>query len=452
VSLTQLVLAFCGGGCAENDVQTIRGADARLPSGISKDELRDALYSFNEFAITTIRQASNELDERLGSSRIRKTNLLWKIRMHHAFQTMLEIEDPVEAFVETWGLCVRLLAYLESGEGSTLYGEHQGIALEAARLNRGEIERIGRAFMTEDVFSETQSKVEAFAKAHPIRGMFSKLVVYAIETKAGEQNPFARVLTLPMAPFRAVEGVDRGAQAISRFRDTAERFTDIVEDFPESARWQLLLLLYDMGEMELVEAAMSNMTKFSQSSERLAEAAEKLPERLRKETSLLVEQIDAKQANLQVTLEKAEKSAAALERAAAKVGEAADSMQGVSKGIAETATAWEAAAESTTQLLEEYGKVAPPPDREEPSFKIEDYRQTAEATAMTAIELRGLVTELREMSEAGELSQYGSAARGLMNDVTWRLGGLVLTVFVLAALYRTVFAPLKHAGKKDHKG
>jgi septal ring factor EnvC (AmiA/AmiB activator) len=253
-----------------------------------------------------------------------------------------------------------------------------------------------------------------------------------------------------MAPFRAVGGVDRGAAAIERFTDTADQFSEIVEEMPESARWQALLLLYDMQETEFVQTMVASVTQLSQSSSRLAETAEKLPERLRKETSILIEQIDAKQDNLQVTFEKAEKSAAALERAAAKVGEAADSMQGVSKGITETAGAWEAAAKSTTQLLEEYGKVAPP-DGEKPPFKIEDYKETAEATAMTAIELRGLVTDMREMAKAGELSEYGSTARALMNDITWRLAGLLLTMFVLAAIYRTVFGRATRASRADRK-
>jgi len=444
LSVSQAALIFCGAGCAEGE-RTLMGGQA---TSIFEQELREALDGFGESAAAAIGHAALELDERIATSRVRKTNLLWRIRSSQAYHAMLDLDDPVEAFVETWGLCVRLRLYFESGEGSALYGEHQQIALDASRQNEAAIEEIGTMFLTDDVLAETRNKVLAFARAHPIRGTFSKLVVYATEIEKGQQNTFAKILTVPLAPFRAVGGVDRGAAAIEKFTGTADRFSDIVEELPESTRWQSLLLLYDMQETEVFQEMLANVARVSESSSRLAETAEKLPERLRKETSLLVEQIDARQANLQVTLEKAGKSAGALERAAAKVSEAANSMQGVSKGVNETAQAWEEAARATTQLVAEYGKVAPP-DNERPPFKIEDYKATAEAAAMTAIELRALVTELREMSKTGELPQYGSAARALMNDVTWRLGGLLLTLFVLAAIYKTVFGRATRATRAD---
>ncbi len=450
VLAVQAGLLFCSGGCADGEMPIFGGKKAVGRVGMSKRELREVLDGFGESAAATIRQASGELDERIATSRVRKTNLLWRIRSLQAYHAMMEVGDPVEAFVETWGLCVRIAEYLSSGEGSTLYGEHQQIAVGAARQNEAEIERIGRMFLGDDVFAETRNQVHEFARTHPIRGTYSKLVVYATEARKDESNAFGKILSVPMAPFRAVGGVDRGAAAIERFTDTADRFSDVVEELPESARWQSLLLLYDMEETDVVQTMMANMTKVSESSAKLADAAQKLPEQLREEASVLIEQIDDKQANLQVTLDKADKSAVSMERTAAKFDDVAKSIEQTVKGINDMADTWEGAAKATTDTLKELNNSSlGKSDGEESTFKIEDYKATAEAVTLTANELRALVVELRELAKAEELPEYASAAQGLVDGVTWRLGGLLLAGFVLAVLYRLISGRVARRSRQD---
>ena len=63
-------------------------------------------------------------------------------------------------------------------------------------------------------------------------------------------------------------------------------FFAVVEAFPESARWQLLMLLYDIEKLDSVKTTVESFQKFSKSSSRLADSADKLPEKLRMGTVL----------------------------------------------------------------------------------------------------------------------------------------------------------------------
>jgi predicted RNA-binding protein with EMAP domain len=424
-----------------------------MPPAISEEELRDALDNFKEVLRATISQASIELDERVSTSKARKINLLWRARIIHAYNTMLEMDDPVAAFVEAWALCVRLTQYLEDGEGSKLYGEHQNVAIDAAKKLELEIENIGRMFLDVETLTETQKRVAEFATANPVRGTYSNLLVFASKARMDQSSPFMDVLNIPMSPFRAMGGVDRGAQAIEKFRGTAEQFSDVVEELPESARWQLLLLLYDMEETEMARTILDSTAKFAESSSRIAGSTEKLPEEFRKQASLLIEEIDAKQSNIQETLGKTEKTIVALERTADSVSEAA--------------RAFESTVDTTGRLIQDLKSKSP---KKGPSStnKVSDYRDAAQEITKAANEMRALTAEISELVESGAIAghiedannrvigivgQTAVQAHNFSDHLTWRIVQLFLAAFVLALVYRflTVRIPLSKGQRQSVK-
>jgi len=423
-------------GCAQTGTKVFRGKSTPMSGTISEEELRDALDNFKDVLRATINQASIELDERVSTSKARKINLLWRARVSHAFHIMLEKEDPVAAFVEAWALCVRLTHYLEEGEGSRLYGEHQKVAIDAARKMELEIENIGRTFLDEETLAETQKDVAEFAAANPVRGTYSNLLVFASIVKKDQPNPFMDVLNIPMSPFRAMGGVDRGAEAIEGFSDTAGQFSDVVEELPESARWQLLLLLYDMEETEMVQSILESTSKFAESSSRIAGSVEKLPEEFREQASLLIEEIDAKQSNIQETLGKTEETIVALEQTA--------------DSISEAARAFESTVNTTGQLIQDLKSKSPKKDPSSTN-KVSDYKDAAQEITKAANELTALTIEISKLVEseaiAGHIEDANNRAIGIVDQtavrannfsdhVTWRMVQLLLAAFVLALIYR----------------
>ena len=428
-------------GCSRPKISTFLGGKQTPKAGqISQEELRKALDNFEEFVASVVKEGADEIDVLLPGVRTQKTNLIQRTRLRQGFSTMIEQKDPMIALIETWGLCVRYRQYLEAGEGSRIYGQYQDKTVAAARRIEERIEEIAREFLKEDVFIETQKQIQNFARQNPITGTFSDVIVFATESRPGEPSAFENVLSIPMSPFTAMKGVDRTATAISQARVSLDHISDVVKNLPESARWQLLLLLLEIEEIESVKTILTSMTKASDSSVRLADSAEKLPEQLRQQLSILLEDIDEKQENLQTTLEKAEKTSASFEQAMVQADKVAVSFQSTINDVNQAATAWEKAANATGEALAEINIMRTP--RKDPApktpFNIKDYRDTAEAMNTTVSELRNLIAEVREFTGSDDLAKSSIAAKQWVNYLTWRIVLLVLMIFVLALVHRIV--------------
>lgn len=423
--------------CAEGPGRRFGKSAAPKAGRMSKEKLRDELDNFEEFFRNNAAQALAEYEQVQPTARTERTVLLLKARSSQALHTMTEHRDPIVAFIETWGLCVRATEYFETGHGSKLFGEHQHFVIDAAKENEAEIERIGRVLLDDKIFAETRTNIHAFAGRNPIKGIYANAIVYATQVRAGEPNPYMDVVTLPLAPFEALRGVDRTAVAVDKFANTAARFSDVVEGLPESSKWQMQLLLYDLEETEMAKSFLASVSQLSESSARLAETAEKLPEQL----SGLIEEVDAKQANIQATLQQAEKTAETFGRTAEDANQAAQQ--------------WDAAAKSTALALQEFAKLKPPKKKTtKPArpFDILEYRDTIEAAAKTANELRELAIEIRTLAEPdfvdATLGQTSKQARSLTNYIFWRAALLAVLVFVLALAYRIV---INRVTRKENK-
>ncbi|UCE46616.1 MAG: hypothetical protein JSW47_13455, partial [Phycisphaerales bacterium] len=285
-------------GCRSKDVRTIGSGLTPSDSQISKEDLRQQLEKFEDYFKARLRQMSADIYDRAPSKRTEKTTLQMRARMVHGLNVMLDQEDSVIAFIETWAMCSRFRAYLEEGEGAALYGEGQEIAVTSARQIESEIERIGSIFLKDDALQTAKKNITEFANANPMKGAFSNITVFATAAKTGEVSPFMSIIKIPMTPFRAIEGVDRTASAVHRFTDTADRATDILSGLPESTRWQLQLLLYDLEETDMTKSFLASATQFSESSSRLSKSVEDLPTQLREELSQFIEDANDKQQNL----------------------------------------------------------------------------------------------------------------------------------------------------------
>jgi hypothetical protein len=93
--------------------------DARQPVNVSKEELRIELNDFTDYFITQTKQASEELDGKLSTTKTRKMTLMWRLRASQALFGALAQDDPVAAFVDAWALCVRLSDFFEHGNAWT---------------------------------------------------------------------------------------------------------------------------------------------------------------------------------------------------------------------------------------------------------------------------------------------------------------------------------------------
>ncbi len=454
-----LIFSLCG--CNGGKGPTFLSGKRTPKSGqISKEELRKQLDNFEEYAASIIKQAADALDILLPGVRTQKTNLIQMARLRQGFNTMIEQKEPITAFVETWGLCVRYRQYVEEGEGSKIWGEHQDIVVAAAKRIEERIEQIGMEFLKADIFKETRKQVYNFARQNPITGTFSNVIIFATETKPGQPSAFDNVLSIPMSPFTALKGVDRTATAISDVHGSIDRISDVVEHLPESTKWQLLLLLMELEDIEAIKSFLTSMAKVSDSSVKLADSAEKLPEQLREQLSILVEDIDSKQANIQTSLDKGENTAVAVEKAFSSAERTIEITGDTAKNVDEAAKEWKTAVDATSELIQAIRQWIAEMPKKEPSEKtsVKDYKDTAKEVTDTANELRALTTEIRGLLESetlsshiedvnnrvvGAIDQSAASTRSVTDHITWRMIQLAGAIFLMALLYRFIVGYLK---------
>ncbi|MCP4453892.1 MAG: hypothetical protein GY809_20720, partial [Planctomycetes bacterium] len=215
------------------------------------------------------------------------------------------------------------------------------------------------------------------------------------------------------------------------------------------------LLLFEMEETDLVQHILRNMDTFAASSTRLADTAEKLPEELREQASVLIDEIDEKQGNVQLTLEMAEAAAATVDSAIVHVDTAAATLDDTAESVTETAKAWQATIQAVREMVAAFSsKKDNTPDREPGRpFDITEYQATIEAATAAAKQMLDLVVEVNGTVESPHLTrriddvndvatvlvtQTASEMERLLESLIWRLGALALFCFGLACVYRFI--------------
>lgn len=425
-------------GCSVNGQPTLGKGTAPTTGLISKEELRDQLDGFADSFKASVDAMAQEIMRRTVSKSIQLQLLQMRTRTVYGLNAMLQEDDAVVAFLDTWALCIRYRIFFEEGEGSALFGENQILTIETIKGIEGRIEDVGKLFLAEELWQTTRKNLDEFARANPLKSNYSNVVQYATKIKKNGQQPLLSIVTIPMEPFRAIGGVDRTASAISRFTDTANRFSDILAELPESSRWELLMLLYELEETEMAKSLVSSTVKLSDSSERLAQSSEQLPKRIREELSILVDSIDTKQSNLQTTLMQAQKTAEGIQGVMDKVKEASAALDQSALQIKETADAWKEAARATGDAVKEAAIFRPAEGSPPSTFNIKDYQDTAQSITDAAKELRAVTADLAQLTK----SDFLSKTTGLL---VWRITELI-AVMVVAAVILRIFAKMTTRG------
>jgi uncharacterized protein YukE len=384
---------------------------------ISKEELRDRLGIYRDNYVAEIKHLAERMDQESVSLRVRQVNLQMRMKIISALDTMLEPDDPVVAFLEVWGFTLRMRIYLEEGEGTSLYGTQQPEVIQLATAMEEEIERIGQLFLDEPKFQSARENLIRFARRHPIRGTYSNLTVMATKEQQEGTNPLVSVMTIPMAPFSAMRGVDRTADAVYQFRNTAERFTDVVRELPEMAHWEAMLFMYELNEAPMTQSFLTSLERFSDSSARLAETAETLP--------AMLEEMDSSQAAFQETLMLAR-------QAAAEIRAAADSFNETGKTLRETAAVWDKAASSSTELVSLLKTQSPRGPGDPPPFTMRDFDAMVEKIGQTAQEIQRAAVSIQQAMESAPQNPIG----GSVDHIAKRVLQLMLAAFVLLTAYR----------------
>ena len=417
-------LALCAlvlSGCAWLRVPTwVPGRSDRL----TQEELQEELAKFANYFHVAVTQTADTIQASNAPPAVRKRALLWKLQIVPLVEVAAFEPNPQEAFISLLTLTLTMREYLEEGAGSAALGEHQALAVGVARDLEAELHGIGERFLGEAEMDRVTKEVETFVEHHPVAGQdFAMQAVRRTLADVEATSVFRSVVSVPLAPFRALEGVGDSATEIRKFNATAREFARIAGRLPEEVRWQVELLLYEIEDRETTKTGLAALQSLSASADRFSTSAERLPEDTR---ALLQDASD--------TLKR-------LERVIASARELAVPLRETSAQLQQASASW------ATILGPREGEPAKPPGR---PFDIREWQSAVREIGTTSQQLQQLLQELRASSQATDaalapvnaaLDRVDRVTRSWIDLAAWRLAQLAIGGFVLALAYRFAARP-----------
>ena len=408
------VISLCS--CSSQGLPFFKNKKTMTHSNISVDELQSQLDEFQEMFISRTKAAATEIDRLSADPKIMKMTLLWRSRAIAALHNILEQPQPMVVLVDSWLLCTRLTDYIESGEAANIFGDFKPVALAPAKEIEARIEDIARNVLSEELFNQTATGLRTLALAHPIQSGFSKSLMYSTQVKKDQPGLIESVVSIPLSPVRALEGVDRTPAAIYDFSTTTRRLTDVIQELPESSRWQLLLLLYDLEETNMAKSFLSSLQNISDSSAKLATTTEHF--------SSILEDSDQSQDEIRQTLRQVNETSTQLRQLFNAAQQTATVFSQTAHDVNTALSSWTEAARATDEAIK---RIKPQTDQvsAEPAQKM-DLKETAQAVREAANEIKLVSEELPARTE-----QVVAQINSLATRLTINIAILVLLFFCL---------------------
>lgn len=406
--------------------QVMRPIDA---GRVTQDELRAGLLDFSSGFTVLVTEAADRISLETREPTKRRLTLLWKIRMPPLAQEAASDQNPRTGYVEALTVAVAQRQYFQDGAGASLFGAQQPIALDAAQEIEQNALKLGQSFLSAEKLAELHAEVEQLAKQHPIRGEFLRESIQAGLSSAETGGAFDDIIGIPMAPFRAIAGVESGAAAIHEFNATAAQFTEIVDQLPQRMRWQLELLSYDLQEQGgVLEQSLDSFHSVAESANRLSLVAERLPDDTREAILNVSTELEKRSATLKSLLAEYRGAITETGATAGNVSNLVDALAHTSEQLNQAGVAW-------GELIAKVRTPEPPPQPGEAQsrpFDILEYEKTAVAIRSSAEEIRGLLGDVEKSRE------------NVVTAITHQLliDGVILIVVFFAALlgYRLIVA------------
>lgn len=392
----------------------------------TEQELHEDLAAYAARFNSVVAGVADEIEDLSDSRRVRRSTLIWRLRMIPLAQELAFGDDPQESYVESLGLTFAMRNYLTEGGGRELFGEHQPMAVEAARDVEGFARDIGPRFLDEEQMAALVESLEELVREHPIRGR--DFNVEAAQTASAKIESGSAglgwVAGVPLSPFRALEGVGAAGTAMLEINRTAAEFAEIIAELPRQNRWQIELLLYDIEERDTVMTGLAAFAQVAASADRVSQAIARLPDDLR----------------------------VALGESQGALGEANRTLQTAKELMVPVFATVEEIGRISTLLAElqaDGNGAEAPPGR---PFDIREYEATAREATASVTELRGLVGDLDELLASGRLDGIVKTVDRTEDEIAKLVGRikiagvqLLLLFFALLVLYRWISSRLGRA-------
>ncbi len=254
------------------------GHSMSAPAAMRPDELRSNLTEFEYYFTSTIEAAVDELNAQTQNVQSRKSALRFQMHVIPTCRTMLNQEDVRRALIDVWVLTTRMVFHFEDSLETEYYGTSRTVLLDASKKLLEQARLLAKKFLPAECYLKCDESVRNYARANPVKCKNSGLMVHATETGNGHKSLLDVIIDVPLAPFTIGKGIDekidQGVLAIREFTGVADRFATDVKYLPESTRWQMLMLVYDLQKEFDLPALQGRLDGLSHSANNLASSIE----------------------------------------------------------------------------------------------------------------------------------------------------------------------------------
>lgn len=389
------------------------------------EKLNEDLEEFRISIADQLASSFQELEGKDLSSDQRRAHEDWKSRLPSRFDQAFTEEYAANALARVWLLALRLDNFLQDGApGGNRFGEHQGIIRDAIRSIRNEAEDISRHHLPPDEFDRAREEIQNLASETAIRSSISDDPVQIIGSELRSSLGF--LTSVPLIPFRTVEGISRGAGGITDLPSAIMEMARVIDNLPQNTREQAELFYASVESSDMATTTITSLERLTAVSEQLALTAETLPPLLEalpgeisKELIRTLEETGTAQEELRETLREARRT---LEEGRETLSAAEKFSEGSTDMLLALATASDSldkTAATATGLIEALGGLRSdePRDPDAPRFDINDYTGVLVELTRASAELRETLLAVEAIADRDDLIERRTASVREETDV-----------------------------------
>jgi hypothetical protein len=265
------------------------GFQEMLGSDVSARELR---IRTTDYALTfsqTVEFAADSILALTSDPAVTRNALVWKIYAVAAIYRSAALPDPLMATIDSRVLTYQMRDFFTTGNGRSLFGALQPLAVEATRFIEGELDR-SVELSGQKMRPELDEGIRRFAAEHPLTNpyFFRPSPVELLATYLGQEQ---------------VSGLQAVGSMTEMMEQLSLRLNLYTELLPRSGRWQAELLLAELADSSRSSQFLEILNQI-EAMDALNAFLSSAPELVEEQREILLEAVDQQRIAFEAALEK----------------------------------------------------------------------------------------------------------------------------------------------------
>lgn len=231
ISVFVILLVAIFSSCSLFKVDLNTGIEA-LPS--KELNTRILMHEFAAVYSMQMEKLADSIMNTTDDSEIRLNALYWKINATAMSRQVIFQTVPYVSLIDTWTFCKQQSDFMNSGNGSDLFGSFQPKVVEVTQKLEDQVSLIARVVSTSREYSSYKKFVDGYALEHTFDDLF-----FSRGSILSEVNE-----ALGFSDSTAVKTVGTMPEAVS---DLTSRMNDLADKMPKMTKWRTEAYLYESG-------------------------------------------------------------------------------------------------------------------------------------------------------------------------------------------------------------